>query len=683
MESKSLLESIKSKVIFRQLFSYTKETKKLKLVIYSKKFQDILNITLNNYKEKCYESFKHINLLNFLSNKNKPKSEELGYYVFKKILKRQFNDEIKNTKAKKIVVDEYVEYYFNNLYNEYKNNQEVEKNILDNQLMIDIYSPFYESLMEKDFFGKLFMLYIPFPLIYQRKLMDDYYNATDLLKEKNPEFSSFYYEINGVNDIYDFKDFCNYFDKIKKLHVEIKSNTIRKKEIPFEIFSFKNIKDNLIFLELKFNRTIPVRLSDSFEKKLDDLNFLEELRLEGIGKFHLKKKNLKYLYFSNIGSLSFDSNCFSNVEIINLFEVQYFKSDIPNIKIPELKKFKTSFINFPFKTIFDFKSCTKLKYFRANIDDFLSLGNTLLEKVYIRKYSGDETKMIKKLIEIKTLKEIKIDITRINNEDIELIKGENTSVEKLIVNWENNDNNHHAGDLYAYFINGNNDNTDDKIILYGLQNKFPNLKEFQIYIGNKSFYSSNENLLEINPNPNCKINKFKYSAVQNIRYTTIFYTAPYENLVDIEFGCMMFSSNLDKSFPLFSENCKYIFESLIRFKLDNTKVNQLQLRGKDYKKKFDIKIIKNVINNLDKMPNLKNFIFKVFSQTDEVTYKQLIEKLLSSNIKNIEFKIFGEHHKEEYSIDELKNMFKSFDIKKFESIHITKYKNNNEWKLIK
>ena len=58
------------------------------------------------------------------------------------------------------------------------------------------------------------------------------------------------------------------------------------------------------------------------------------------------------------------------------------------------------------------------------------------------------------MIEIKTLKEIKIDITRINNDDIELIKGGNTSVEKLIVNWENDVNNHHAGDLYAYFING-------------------------------------------------------------------------------------------------------------------------------------------------------------------------------------------------------------------------------------
>ena len=101
----------------------------------------------------------------------------------------------------------------------------------------------------------------------------------------------------------------------------------------------------------------------------------------------------------------------------------------------------------------------------------------------------------------------------------------------------------------------------------------------------------------------------------------------------------------------------------------------MHLRDEDYG--FDIKIIKNVINNLDKMPNLKNFIFKVFSRTDEATYKQLIEKILSSNIKNIEFKIFDEHHKEEYSIDELKNMFKSFDIKKFESIKITKYKNNN------
>ena len=265
-------------------------------------------------------------------------------------------------------------------------------------------------------------------------------------------------------------------------------------------------------------------------------------------------------------------------------------------------------------------------------------------------------------MEIKTLKELKIDLFFISQDNIALIKGENLSVEKLIIDY----NNH----LSFY----DNDITQNKIILNGIQNKFPNLKEFQIYIGNKRFNSSNENLLEINPNPNCKINKFKYSAVHNIRYTTIFYTAPYENLVDIEFGCMMFSSNLDKSFPLFSENCKYIFESLIRFKLDNTKVDQSQLRGEDYKKKFDIKIIKNVINNLDKMPNLKNFIFKVFSQTDEVIYKQLIEKLLSSNIKNIEFKILDNDHEEEYSLEELENMFKDFNIKKFDNINITKFK---------
>ena len=136
----------------------------------------------------------------------------------------------------------------------------------------------------------------------------------------------------------------------------------------------------------------------------------------------------------------------------------------------------------------------------------------------------------------------------------------------------------------------------------------------------------------------------------------------------------MFSLNLDKSFPLFSENCEYIFKSLIRFKLDNTKVVKRYYENERNKYRFDIKIIKNVINNLDKMPNLKNFIFKVKSEIDEETYKQLIEKLLLSNIKNIEFKILDNDHEEEYSLEELENMFKDFNIKKFDNINITIFK---------
>jgi hypothetical protein len=76
---------------------------------------------------------------------------------------------------------------------------------------------------------------------------------------------------------------------------------------------------------------------------------------------------------------------------------------------------------------------------RLDSTAFLSLKDTLLEKVYIQdnhvnKSLIDEILMLKKLIEIRTLKEIKIDISYINEENIKEIEGENIAVEKLIIN---------------------------------------------------------------------------------------------------------------------------------------------------------------------------------------------------------------------------------------------------------
>ena len=137
-----------------------------------KKFQNILNLTLHNYKEKCFESIKNINLLDFLSTKDKLKLNQLEYSNFIKALKNQFNYNITKLKIKKEIIDEYIEIYFTHLYNEYKTKEEVEKiNILDNQLLIDIYSPFYEKFIKKEFFEKLFILYIPSSIIYEKDLM--------------------------------------------------------------------------------------------------------------------------------------------------------------------------------------------------------------------------------------------------------------------------------------------------------------------------------------------------------------------------------------------------------------------------------------------------------------------------------------------------------------------------------
>ena len=89
---------------------------------------------------------------------------------------------------------------------------------------------------------------------------------------------------------------------------------------------------------------------------------------------------------------------------------------------------------------------------------FVFVKNAPLEKVYINKLrnfsKAIEINILRKLIEIKTLKEVKIDLEYMNNDDIELIKGENQSVEKLIVNIRKED-------LF----------TDSEIILFNLQNK--------------------------------------------------------------------------------------------------------------------------------------------------------------------------------------------------------------------
>ena len=69
-------------------------------------------------------------------------------------------------------------------------------------------------------------------------------------------------------------------------------------------------------------------------------------------------------------------------------------------------------------------------------------------------------------MEMKKLKELKIDLLFFSQDNFKQIQGENSIVEKLIINFRN--------------INGN------KIILNEIQKKFPNLKEFHIYVKSNS-----------------------------------------------------------------------------------------------------------------------------------------------------------------------------------------------------
>ena len=490
-----------------------------------------------------------------------------------------------------------------------------------------------------------------------------YKKLFEKLNNFNIKYESIFYNLNDISEINLLNEININFSKIKRLEIENDYLNIHDKNIEinnnkfFEIlFSFNDIENNLIYLELKDRENIFYKV-DSLEpnlSKINDLKVLEELRIEGFNFFNnliLELNSLKYLYLTNINTISLTEKCCSNLKIINLFRAN-IQSESSYLKLPNLEKFKISFGYQHLRDIFDLKSFQKLKYFiRVKKYDFLELGNTLLEKVYIcNEYAPKdiEINVIKKLIEIKTLKEIKLDIKNINSDDIELIKGENPSVEKLIIHYDYND-----------------DNYNEENIFYSLQEKFPNLKEIKIYINNSVYYSDDDGngdkKMDINVKSDCKINKFTIAGIHIINpINTKFIIGPYENLVDVEFGCMSSSFKLEKSFPIFMQKCNYTFKSLINFKYDNSiEVN------------INIEVIKNIINNLNKMPNLKSFIFKgICKEINEEIYKKFIEELLLLKIKNIELNL--NNNINEYSEDELKDICKDLNLTNFEKINIKK-----------
>jgi len=680
MESKSLLEEIKSRVNIRHIFSFIEEKKKYKIVVHSNKLQKILNLDLQSYKEKYFESLSYINFSNCVTSKVDLNSSICPNEINISDLECNYNNELEKIKDKKNmpnkIIDEFIVYYFKTIYNRYKSKEEVNKIILGNHLLIDIYSPIYEKLKKEDFFEKLFILHIPIPLIYDKDFINNnFLDFIQLLNEAKQNMHSFYLEIDEDTldkNINDFKEFCTGFKRIKKLVVDNHFFFSKPLDI-FEFIPFKCLKYNLIYLEVKFDSYI--KLSTTFSNKINELKVLEELRLDHVNSFFLAKTNLKYLSLSRIGKLTIAPNCFSNMETMNLFSIESLKikqgkffanENLQKIKLPKLISFKVSRYHNDYHKIFDFESCQKLKYFmRLDSIAFLNLKDTLLEKVYIQdkfvnKSLIDEILMLKKLIEIKILKEIKIDISYINEENIKEIEGENPAVEKLIINLEKNH-------IHTYDY----DLEQKKHILYGFQKKFPNLKEFQIYLNKEYYHSKESSKFIITQNPNCKINKFKFSGGNSGGITTIFYTVPFKNLIDVEFGCTGPCFNYEDSFPLFNENCNVIFESLVSFKFISNNA-------------LDLKIIKNVINNLEKMPNLKIFVFKGICEIDESTYIKMIEKLLLSNFKNIEFDLNKNDDTKgimyydtkkiryEYSEKDLNNICKGINFKKFEKVKINK-----------
>jgi hypothetical protein len=216
-----------------------------------------------------------------------------------------------------------------------------------------------------------------------------------------------------------------------------------------------------------------------------------------------------------------------------------------------------------------------------------------------------EENLLKKIINLKKLKEISFKLSNINFNEIQ--KGKNFSVQKI-----------------SLFLDCNK-NIDCN--LYNLLDTFTNLRELEILTPK----NREKNKIKIIQNKNSKIEKISFEGSDNKNIEI--YCGPFEKLKYISFNCVAgvntnftyagVLSDLKDIIPIFAEKCKIIFKSLTYFKFYSGEMNFNE---------FD-----NLCKNLDKLPNLKHFSFDcIVKDMNKKYYEAFIKKLLSMKLDVID-----------------------------------------------
>lgn len=368
------------------------------------------------------------------------------------------------------------------------------------------------------------------------------------------------------------------------------------------LFSFNRDESNLIDNLNNFKSLVHL--------ELESFNFKEP-------KFELKSNSVKVFKIKYCSGITISEKvCF------NLKELFIYKSDISYIysplKFPNLEKFQTYYylddnnikssynLMETYNASIDFTSLSNLKILKVEAEDFLKLKNNTLESLTLVSNNVDEInekKIMEKIISMKSLKEVTISLKTINNDNINEIQGENPLVEKLEIYWDK-------------------ETSDCNII--NLQKKFPNVKNLSLTtisnIDNK-----NDTNLKIEENKNCKINSLSLYGYSNIKL----YISSFENLV--EFELLMFLDKgirIKEGLPFMHKNCNIIFKSMKSFKF---KVNNLEYE-----------LLDNIIDNLDKMPNLKTLELRCISPVENTIYNKLNKKISSMRLINIDIMLYLE-----------------------------------------
>ena len=409
MENQGIIDKIKSVYIIKNIFNFIKNSNfQLKLFIYSKYFQNKLNIKLIDYKEQYLKKLK-FNLELYLYSKEQKNKVDL--------LKQKYNKFLSDNKLNKEIFEDILYEVLESKQIKDIDEEEVNNINKDYDKKININSPLFERISKTKMFEKNLSIYIS-----QKKSKNDYIKIFDKLNESNIKYSSIFYDIyyNAMDENNYLKELNINYNNIKKLTLNIKYDIDYEEDILYEnnkdffetFFSFNNIQNNLIYLNIDF----------------DEENYLTSELFENINDF----KSLKYLYICNF---NFDNNFI--IKIINLKLLYCEKCS--NITISDTFCQKLEILNFIDNNIsnikhlenVNLKELKELNLYNNNISDIKILEKIKFDKLKILNLSGNNISDINSLVNA-NLKELK-DLNLYNNKIIDINALENAKFDQLTI----------------------------------------------------------------------------------------------------------------------------------------------------------------------------------------------------------------------------------------------------------
>ena len=409
MENQGIIDKIKSVYIIKNIFNFIKNSNfQLKLFIYSKYFQNKLNIKLIDYKEQYLKKLK-FNLELYLYSKEQKNKVDL--------LKQKYNKFLSDNKLNKEIFEDILYEVLESKQIKDIDEEEVNNINKDYDKKININSPLFEKISKTKMFEKNLSIYIS-----QKKSKNDYIKIFDKLNESNIKYSSIFYDIyyNAMDENNYLKELNINYNNIKKLTLNIKYDIDYEEDILYEnnkdffetFFSFNNIQNNLIYLNIDF----------------DEENYLTSELFENINDF----KSLKYLYICNF---NFDNNFI--IKIINLKLLYCEKCS--NITISDTFCQKLEILNFIDNNIsnikhlenVNLKELKELNLYNNNISDIKILEKIKFDKLKILNLSGNNISDINSLVNA-NLKELK-DLNLYNNNIIDINELENAKFDQLTI----------------------------------------------------------------------------------------------------------------------------------------------------------------------------------------------------------------------------------------------------------